>query len=314
MGFLGIDTSNYTTSVAFLRDNSNIMQSKMPLPVAAGTLGLRQSDAVFAHVKQLGGLIKQLLLSIDEDINAVGVSVSPRDEAGSYMPCFLVGKMCAESISAVLHTPLYEFSHQSGHIAAAIRDTKQDALFSQEFLAFHVSGGTTQCLLVSPDEKGEKPFEIATISQSLDLYAGQVIDRVGTMLGLKFPAGAGLEKLASASVMKYPVKIAFKGLDCCLSGIENQCRKLLEEDAKPCDIARFCIDSVEHAILGMTERVISKYPDKKLLYAGGVMSNVQIRECITRKFSAAFASPAFSSDNAAGIAVLCEKMYTRSRT
>lgn len=312
MGFLGIDTSNYTTSAAFLSDASTVVQLKIPLPVPKGLVGLRQSDAVFAHVKQLGGLMEKLLEGIGEDIRAVGVSVSPRDEAGSYMPCFLAGKMCAESVSASLHAPLYEFSHQAGHIAAAIFDTKQDILFSQEFLAFHVSGGTTQCLLVSPDQKGEKPFEIATISQSLDLHAGQVIDRVGVMLGLKFPAGAELEKLASASTLKYPVKIAFKGLDCCLSGIENQCRKLLSEGAYPPDIARFCIDSIERAILGMTKRAVEKYPDRKLLYAGGVMSNTQIRECITSGFDAAFASPGFSADNAAGIAVLCRKMYTRS--
>lgn len=314
MGFLGIDTSNYTTSAAFLSDNSGIVQLKMPLPVAGGTVGLRQSDAVFAHVKQLGVLLKRLMASIEEEISAVGVSVSPRDEAGSYMPCFLAGKMCAESISAALHKPTYEFSHQAGHIAAAIYDTKQNTLFSKEFLAFHVSGGTTQCLLVSPCENGEKPFEIATVSQSLDLHAGQVIDRVGAMLGLKFPAGAELEKLAGASTTKYSVKISFKGLDCCLSGIENQCRRLLDDGAEPCDIAKFCIDSVGCAIIGMTEHVAAKYPDKKLLYAGGVMSNRQIRESIAKKYEAAFASPAFSADNAAGIAVLCEKIYTRSAT
>lgn len=312
MGVLGIDTSNYTTSVAFLCDTSTVVQFKMPLPVSEGAVGLRQSDAVFAHVKQLGGLMKQLLASIDEDISAVGVSVSPRDEAGSYMPCFLAGKMCAESVSAALQAPLYEFSHQAGHIAAAIFDAKQDVLFNQEFLAFHVSGGTTQCLLVSPDQKSEKLFEISTISHSLDLHAGQVIDRVGAMLGLRFPAGADLEKLASVSMLKYPVKIAFKGLDCCLSGIENQCLKLLGDGAEPCDIARFCIDSIEHAVLGMTKRVVERYPDRKLIYAGGVMSNTQIRKRITRNFDAAFASPEFSTDNAAGIAVLCKKMHTRS--
>lgn len=314
MGFLGIDTSNYTTSIAFLSADSSVVQQKMPLPVSQGTVGLRQSEAVFAHVKQLGGLMNRFLAGVNENISAVGVSASPRDEEGSYMPCFLAGKMCAESISAVLHVPLYEFSHQAGHIAAAIYDAKQDFLLNQEFLAFHVSGGTTQCLLVSPAQNSEKPFKIKTVSQSLDLHAGQVIDRVGAMLGLKFPAGAELEKLAGGSTRKYPVKIAFKGLDCCLSGIENQCGKLIADGAKPCDVAGFCIDSIEYAILGMTERVTAKYPRTKLLYAGGVMSNRQIRESVTQKFDAAFANPVFSTDNAAGIAVLSEKMHTRNMT
>lgn len=311
MGFLGIDTSNYTTSVAFLREAASMAQQKAPLSVAAGAVGLRQSDAVFAHVKQLGDSLKRLLTGVDENIAAVGVSVAPRDEAGSYMPCFLAGKMCAESVAAALHVPLYEFSHQAGHIAAAIFDAKQDFLFEREFLAFHVSGGTTQCLLVSPAKDSEKPFHIATIAQSLDLHAGQVVDRVGAMLGLAFPAGAALERLAEASARKYPVKIAFKGLDCCLSGVENQCRKLLDDGMEPCDIAKFCLDSIATAILGMTERVAAEYPERPLLYAGGVMSNKMLQNRIAQRFDAFFASPAFSADNAAGIAVLSKRMHTR---
>lgn len=313
MGFLGIDTSNYTSSAAILDDGGEIIQDKLPLPVADGAVGLRQSDAVFAHVKQLGPLMERMIMRYGGDIHAVGASVSPRDEAGSYMPCFLAGQMCARSVAAALKVPFYEYSHQAGHIAAALYDTGSERLFAQEFLAFHVSGGTTQCLLVSPDETGGKPFKITTLARSLDLHAGQVIDRVGAMLGLKFPAGPELTALALESRREYTGRIAFKGLDCCLSGVENQCRGLLNNGEAPRDIARFCIGAVERAILEMTGRALSVYPGRELVYAGGVMSSSIIRESITRRYGARFASPAFSADNAAGIAVLCGKSYLEER-
>lgn len=313
MGFLGIDTSNYTTSAAVLPDNGEMIQMKMPLPVGDGALGLRQSDAVFAHVKQLGVLLERLMQQYGGEIRAVGASVSPRDEEGSYMPCFLAGKMCAQAVAAALKVPLYEFSHQAGHVAAALYDTGLDELFSREFIAFHISGGTTQALLVKPDEDGKKPFKVTTVAKSLDLHAGQVIDRVGAMLGLGFPAGAELETLACGSSKDYAVKIAFKGLDCCLSGVENQCCTLLEKGENPYDVARFCLKSIEWAVLEMTRRVAEIYPGRKLVYSGGVMSNAMIRDSVTSRFDAAFASPAFSADNAAGIAVLCKKSYLGKR-
>ena len=309
--FLGIDTSNYTTSTALLCEDGTIKQFKKQLPVARGELGLRQSDAVFAHVKQLGNLLEGLLAGNEKLICAVGAASYPRDDEGSYMPCFLSGKMGGKSVAAALGIPLFEFSHQAGHIAAALYETKQNELFEREFLAFHVSGGTTQCLLVTPDETGKTPFKIAVIAESLDLHAGQLIDRAGAMLGLGFPSGPALEELAKGSRKKNAVKIAFKGLNCCLSGVENQCRRLLSDGEEPRDIARFCIDSIGHAVLDMTTRVLEKYPGRRLVYVGGVMSNSIIRDSITKRFDAVFASPGFSTDNAAGIAVLCEKSFNK---
>ena len=119
-GTLGIDTSNYTTSAA-------IYTPELPLPisvgrllaVAAGGRGLRQSDAVFAHVKNLPDIVPAAVNQFDGAISAIGVSVRPRDAEGSYMPCFLAGLAAAASAASVLHVPLYEFSHQANHVAAA---------------------------------------------------------------------------------------------------------------------------------------------------------------------------------------------------
>ncbi len=310
MAYLGIDTSNYTSSVALLSDEGDIIQRKAPLEVGSGKIGLRQSDAVFAHVRQLGSMLEEVIGKNGKHIHAVGVSVSPRDEAGSYMPCFLAGKLAAQAVAAALGAPVYSFSHQSGHVAAALYGAGRTELFEEEFLALHLSGGTTQCLRVLP---GGGPFFIETVAETLDLNAGQVIDRVGAMLGLGFPAGPQLEALTRDATRKLPVKVTFKGRNCCLSGVENQCESLLRDGNAYADVALFCIRSVERAALGMCERVLKVYPGLKVVCAGGVMSNSLIRESFLKQFGAAFASPEFSADNAAGVAVLCGMAHRKAQ-
>lgn len=308
--YLGIDTSNYTTSAALFDSGSgNVIQRKTPLAVREGQIGLRQSDAMFGHVKQLGPVLRELIPLATGPLAAVGVSVSPRDEAGSYMPCFLAGKCAAESAAAALGIPLHGFSHQAGHIAAAIHSAAEPKLFLKPFLAFHISGGTTQCLLVVPDK--DNCFTIETVAETLDLNAGQLIDRVGAMLGIGFPAGPVLEELAACSEREFRPKIAFKGNNCCLSGAENQCRDLLDGGASAPDVARFCLECVREALFGMTRAVMKQYPGYERVYAGGVMSNRFLRESVAEEFGGFFAEPAFSADNAAGIAILCSRREER---
>ena len=301
--FLGIDTSNYTTSAAVYDEvNNKIIQRKKLLPVKEGELGLRQSDAVFAHVKQLGNITEDLFSENKFSIDAIGVSTRPRDIEGSYMPCFLVGDMVTKTLSSVLSVKRYEFSHQQGHIAAALFSSGRLDLIEKKFIAFHLSGGTTEALLVYPDN--ERIIRCEKVSGSADLKAGQAVDRVGGMLGLPFPAGKHLEELALLSTAKYKIKPTMKGLECCLSGIENKCRKMLDSGEKHEDIALFCLKSIEAALCGMTDALISEYGNLPLIYAGGVMSNKIIRKTIEEKYGGIFAMPEFSSDNAAGIAVL----------
>lgn len=308
--FLGIDTSNYTTSAALFDSEANtIIQSKKLLPVKAGELGLRQSDAVFAHVKQLGDMVQNIFAEYGGKITAIGVSTRPRDIDGSYMPCFLVGKMAANCLGAALKVPILPFAHQQGHVAAALYSAGRLDLFRERFIAFHLSGGTTEALLVEPS--AERIIRCTKIGGSMDLKAGQAVDRIGVMLGLPFPAGKYLEELALKSDRKFKIKPVMKGTECCLSGIENKCRKMLENGEKPEDIAFFCLKSVEAALCGMTDAMLSEYGKLPLVYAGGVMSNCIIRNTIENKYGGIFAKPEFSSDNAAGIAVLAAEAYKR---
>ena len=217
--FVGFDTSNYTTSIAVCgEDGSVIANLKRPLPVAEGQRGLRQSDAVFAHIKNIPELTRELAEVIaDLEPIAVGVSVRPRDVEGSYMPCFLAGIAAANSFAAARGIPIYEFSHQSGHIAAALCSAgRLDMLGRNRFLAFHVSGGTTEALLVSADNGS---FSEELVAYTADINAGQAIDRVGVEMGLKFPCGAELERLAAeyqGKIKKH--KICVNNGICNLSG------------------------------------------------------------------------------------------------
>ncbi|WP_167875194.1 peptidase M22 [Caproiciproducens galactitolivorans] len=297
---LGIDTSNYTTSAALFQ-NGEIRQEKMLLPVKPGELGLRQSDAVFHHVQQLPVLLEALLPS-RQPIAAVGASSRPRDLEGSYMPCFTVGFGTAKAISRALGVPMVTFSHQAGHIAAALYSAGKLSLLQEKFIAFHVSGGTTEAVLVTPDEKSV--FRTELLAQSLDLKGGQAVDRVGAMLGLSFPAGKELERLAQQADIRYKIKPSLKGADCSLSGIENKCRDMLQMGKPKEEIASYCLQSILVALNAMAEELLKRYGELPLLFAGGVMSNGMIRRVLTEKYGAYFAEPAFSADNAAGIAVL----------
>ena len=299
---LGIDTSNYTTSAAlFDTDSNTIVQSKQLLPVKQGDCGLRQSDAVFHHTKQLPEIISALDFS-NIKIDAVSVSSTPRECDGSYMPCFLAGVSVATAVAAVNSVPLYTFSHQQGHIAAAAFGADNTELLNSPFIAFHVSGGTTEALLVKPDK--EKFISAELIACTKDLNAGQLVDRIGVMMGLSFPCGKELEKLAALYNGKIKVKPTLKGCDCCLSGFENKISRIINETADKAYASAYVLKAISSTLIAMTDELINKYGELPLLYAGGVMSNQIIKNDILSRFRASFAPPEFSADNAAGVAYL----------
>lgn len=306
--FLGIDTSNYTTSTALFNSETGEMQEqKRLLPVKQGKLGLRQSDAVFHHTAQLHLLFSNLVNNIDvNQITAIGVSTKPRPIDGSYMPCFTVGENTAKILSSALKKPLFSFSHQEGHISAAIYSAKRKDLFYKKFFAFHVSGGTTEAVLANGFGDG---FSTELVASSLDLHAGQAIDRVGLMLGLDFPCGAELEKLALKNTEIISVTPSLKGFYCCLSGVENLCKKHIENGKSKEFVAAFCIEYIRKTLMMMTDRLIDNYGELPLVYAGGVMSDSIIRNSFTEKYNAVFAEPYYSSDNAAGIAYLAYRKF-----
>lgn len=301
--YLGFDTSNYTTSIAgYIPETDHLCQIKKLLTVKEGEKGLRQNDAVFQHIRQLPELAEQFLSGYPRITKAVGASDRPTQQEGSYMPCFMIGASTAKTVAATLGVPFYRFTHQQGHVAAALYGTKRLDWLDKPFLAFHVSGGTTDALLVEPDTA--EIIRCRLVAHSLDLKAGQLVDRVGGMLGLHFPAGPALEQLALQAEGAYRPRIKLENGNCHLSGVENQCRKMLDDGAPAAEVALFCLMNIHAALQAMTQRLLQSYGDLPIVYAGGVMSNSILKEKLTTEFGGAFAPPVYSADNAAGIAVL----------
>lgn len=311
---LGIDTSNYTTSVSLVTlDGEIIANIKRPLSVKDGERGLRQSDAVFAHVKNLPSAMQEARETLAGRIPvAVGVSERPRNVDGSYMPCFLAGVSAAESISAALGIPIYKFSHQCGHIMSAIHSSgAHDLLSGEEFVAFHVSGGTTEMLKVRCSEAG---FSSELIGGTQDLNAGQVIDRIGVLMGLPFPCGMHMERLALENKTKIPSrKPKLQDMRICLSGLENMSSKIYKDTEDKALTSAFVLDYIGKSLSLLAERYEEISGRTKFLFAGGVMSNSIIKNMIKSKFDARFAEPVLSSDNAVGIALLAARQLNKNK-
>ncbi|MDD6727815.1 MAG: peptidase M22 [Eubacteriales bacterium] len=296
--YLGIDTSNYTTSVA-LFDGENMVQKKRLLAVKTGERGLRQSDALFQHTVNLPQLIEKIDFS--GKLNAVAVSENPRCVEGSYMPCFLAGVSAACAVSKFADVPLYRTSHQTGHILAALYSAGKLDLINRDFIAFHVSGGTTEALYIKPDK--ENIIKADIVAQSNDLKAGQAIDRAGVMMGIDFPCGKELDRLSLLSDKEFKIKPSMSGADCSLSGVENKAKKMFADGQAKEDISKFVLTYIFESLSAMTEEIFKTCGEKPLIFAGGVMSNTLIKSKLKERYNPYFAEPEFSCDNAAGIAV-----------
>ena len=300
---LGFDTSNYTTSCAWFDGEEGGNFSRL-LPVPEGSLGLRQSDAVFHHVRQLPALVEELSARIPKEtvIAAAGASTAPRRVEGSYMPCFLVGEGAARQLCAVKGIPFAAFSHQEGHIAAALWSAGRMDLFETEHLAWHLSGGTTELLHVRPDGVG---FQVEIVGGSRDISVGQLIDRTGKRLGLAFPSGKALDALSQdehepVSVPRMMMKDAFFPL----SGMENKMNRFADEDHTPAAVAAYVFEIVAAVIATATVQIRREFPDLPLVLSGGVASNSLLR---SRFADGIFAKPEFSADNAMGVAILTHR-------
>ena len=304
MSVIGIDTSNYTTSIAYFDGKDGVNCSRL-LPVKQGELGLRQSDAVFAHIKSLPELSGRLFSHIEEmgTISAVGVSTRPRAVEGSYMPCFMVGFSHAKLLSEALHVPLVEVSHQQGHVAASLWSAGHLELMDEPHLAWHLSGGTTELLLVEPEGKNVR---CTKIGGTTDISAGQLIDRTGQLLELTFPSGKHLDLLSRDATMKETFKVKCSDMEFSLSGVQNKVQQFYAAHNDPVETAGYALRCVTKAVYLATEQALKAYPGLRVVFSGGVASNGMLRE-VVRPLHPIFSEPQFSTDNAMGVAVLAHR-------
>lgn len=305
---LGLDTSNYTTSVAVF-GGARVQNAGRLLEVPEGSLGLRQSEALFQHVKRLPILTDHLRQEgLLDGLAAIGASTQPRAVEGSYMPCFLPGESVGRCLAAALDVPFFPCSHQQGHLAAAAWSAEQLGLLDHPFLAWHLSGGTTELLFVEPEGCNVKARAIGGTS---DISAGQLIDRTGKLLGLRFPAGKALDALAREAQKSMRFIVKLNDLTFSLSGVENKVKALAEQGEPPAGIARFVVDTVVNAVHRVTVEAQNRYPSLPVLCSGGVASNTRLRYDLTEFCQAVFSAPEYATDNAMGVAILAHRQLEK---
>lgn len=318
---LGIDTSCYTTSVAVVNEDFELcFDSRIILDVPEGGRGLRQSDAFFQHVRNIDLLVSQCMDVVPtKNIKGISVSTKPRNAIDSYMPVFLAGMHSAKTIGSILKLPVIEVSHQDSHIQAGLWSCRHD--MGKDFMAYHVSGGTTEFLKVCGDEV----FSITEIGGTSDLNAGQFIDRIGVAMGIKFPCGQEMDRLCNEfEIEGINIPISIDGCRMSFSGPETHVQRLVRgrvpDRREAAEISKgifLCIArSIEKTVLNAKH----EYGSEKLLLVGGVVSNTIIKEYLTKKsvlskngVKSFFADAAYSPDNAVGTAVLGMKSISANR-
>ena len=310
---IGFDTSCYTTSIAAVDARGHVLASRrMLLPVQSGQRGLRQSEAVFAHVRQMPMLAAQLGEAIrGARVCAIAVSSAPAGGEASYMPVFMVGLSHARTLAQVLDVPCFEVTHQQGHIAAGQLEGEP---MPEPFVALHISGGTTELMHVAN-------VDIAHLGGSLDLHAGQLIDRVGVAMGLGFPAGPTLEALAKAgnAAAQLPASLTDGDLNCHLSGAETRCLQWLASGELPHEqIAAEVFDLLARTTSRMLVAACRAADTTRALVVGGVASSTLLRERLVQRvgklgagLDIRFGKPEYSADNAAGVALLGMQRFQR---
>lgn len=310
---LGIDTSAYTTSLAMVDEKGELVADlRKVLKVEEGKRGLRQSEALFSHVRNLPFLFAELEKYFSKyTVGAVAVSTCPRNVTGSYMPVFLAGESMGRSLSSVVGVPLYTFSHQEGHIMAG--QYGNDSTLPERYLAVHFSGGTSEVLLVQPGTVHY--YDIAVLAATTDLHAGQLVDRVGVSMGLPFPAGKYLEELALAMGKEQKpvvaIPAAVRGRRFSFSGAETLATRYLRQGVPREEVAFALLRCIANTLEKVVRDQAGLQAVRDVVLVGGVMANGLIKQRLRERLEHPavglrlhFALPRLSTDNAVGIALM----------
>lgn len=310
--FLGIDTSNYRSSLCVIDVNGTILyEQKELIPVELGQRGLMQSEALFHHIVRLPELFMDLPKSEYKWL-AIGASTKPRPVEKSYMPVFRSGETIGRFAATMLQIPFYATTHQEGHIAAGLYSLRHP-ISSPRFLAIHLSGGTSELLVVESQNEG---YKIELLGGSSDLHAGQLIDRVGVAMGLGFPAGPELEKLALIANKDFSLPSSVDGYRISFSGPESAAFRALNSGINKEEIAYAVQQVIANSIEKIIRKAILETRIQDVLIVGGVASNQYIKERLIKRLEHPavkarlfFTSPEYSGDNAFGVACLTMKRF-----
>ena len=325
--YLGIDTSCYTTSLFFMdREGHAAAEARRILKVKPGGCGLQQSEMLYQHTRNLPELMEEAAQGHRFTVRGIGVSARPRPREDSYMPAFLAGLGFARSLAALYGIPLWQISHQENHLEAALWSANgPDA---DRFLFLHASGGTTDLLLA---EKDNTHYKLTEIGGSLDLHAGQFVDRVGVALGLGFPAGPALEQLAEQHTEIPEIPVSVHKTKVSLSGpctwvlraigkagqdaaVSNPSAHASEEGGSPtaANIAAGVQWGLAETFVRMIRNGAAEHNVKDVILAGGVCANRWIRNHMVEKLAkrgirVRMPDTRYSGDNASGCAAYARR-------
>ncbi len=319
--YLGLDTSAYTTSIALVDGDENLVfDRRINLPVKKGELGLRQSEAVFCHLQNLPLLLNgssgekqgSVGFIFPSGIFAVAAATRPRPVEKSYMPVFKVGEALGLFYAKAAGLNFLPSSHQEGHILAGFWSAGLKP--KRPYLVTHLSGGTTEIL--SAVETAPGKLELQLVGRGDDLNAGQFVDRVGKGMGFGFPCGPQLEGAAgNGTDGAICLAVAVKDGQVSFSGPASQAERLLKEGASIPDLARAVEICIADSLAAALKNILKKGDSYDgILFVGGVSANLYIRKRLKELMSERklyFAEPCFAADNAVGLAVQCARVFER---
>lgn len=311
--YLGIDTSCYTTSIAVIdRQGKLVDEERQILSVKSGGRGLAQSEMVFQHTRNLPILMEKIFDRQDMNILGIGASKQPRPREDSYMPAFLAGFGLGRALASTLKVPLLALSHQENHLEAGLWSARGPQ--ADKFMMLHASGGTTD--LIGVENTNTDHYKLVTLGGSIDLHAGQFVDRVGVALGLQFPTGPELESLAATAQLKYDLPIAVQKEKISFSGPATAALRAIAAGADRAEMAL----GVEY-VLGETfaraiRNTAKAHSIKDIVLVGGVAANCYIRQHIIEKLkkyaiNVYIPDNKYSGDNAVGCAAFAWRVMEK---
>jgi len=300
---LGIETSCDETAAAVVsRDGavlSNVVASQAALHAPYG--GVVPEVASRRHLELIVPAVERALADAGvglDDLEAVAVTEGP-----GLIGALLVGLSAAKALAFARRLPLVPVDHLQGHVAALYLEPDP---VEPPFLALLASGGHT--LLAEVPERGS----MTVIGRSLDDAAGEAFDKGARLLGLGYPGGAALERLAAEgdpAAHRFPAAMVGKpGHDFSFSGLKTAlARAARDEAAAPADLAASYQAAIVRALVGRAAEAVEATGAGTLAVVGGVARNSMLRDAAARRcdelgVGLALAPPELCSDNAAMIA------------
>ena len=307
MLILGIETSCDETGIALYDSNKGLLghtlHSQIDLHAEYG--GVVPELASRDHIRYIIPLINQLLNKTSiakEAINAIAYTAGP-----GLSGALLVGSTVGESLSFALGIPSIPVHHLEGHLLAPMLEDKKPVF---PFLALLVSGGHTQIIHV----KRIGQYDI--VGDTLDDAAGEAFDKTAQLLGLGYPGGAALSKLAESGKPKYDLPkpmLHSKDFDFSFSGLKTAVLTLVKKqpeltDTIKANIAASFQESITEVLIYKTLKAMNFLNLNQIVVSGGVGANKQLREKLTKSsqennFKLFFPSLEFCTDNGAMIAL-----------